>query len=357
MVSYEEVQASNSQIATTLPAGLVAVFIGGTSGIGEYTLKQFARHTKQPRVYIIGRSEDAGDRIRKECETLNPDGSFKFIKSDTSLICNVDELCRDIKAREKEINLLFMTIGTLDFYSSERLERDSLPLLTCSSDTSEGLRRSAALVHFARARFIQNFLPELQAANSIKRVVSVMAGTKEGAFDPEDINADRAGLIGARGHAASMVTMGMEVLARMAPDVSFVHDFPGPVKSGIGREMPGLLGVVLRTLAAVIGPLYNIPNDESGAYNLFFATSAKYPPRSDATSASGVTLGEHTSAARGTDGNIGSGMYSIDEKGESASAAVEQLLSEMRKSGTLEKLWTQTESEWHRITRFVKAPF
>ncbi|KAK5094043.1 hypothetical protein LTR70_005485 [Exophiala xenobiotica] len=341
MVSYEEVQASNSQIVTTLPAGLVAVFIGGTNGIGEYTLKQFARHTKQPRVYIIGRSEDAGDRIRKECETLNPNGSFKFTKSDTSLICNVDELCRVIKAREKEINLLFMTIGTLDFYSN----------------TSEGLRRSAALVHFARARFIQNFLPELQAAKSLKRVVSVMAGTKEGAFDPEDINADRAGLIGARGHAASMVTMGMEVLAQKAPDVSFVHDFPGPFKSGIGREMPGLLGVVLRTLAAVIGPLYNIPNAESGAYHLFFATSAKYPPRSDATSASGVTLGEHTSAARGTDGNIGSGMYSIDEKGKSASAAVEQLLSEMRKSGTLKKLWTQTESEWHRITGSIKAPF
>lgn len=289
--------------------------------------------------------------------TLNPDGSFRFIKSDTNLICNVDELCRDIKAREKEINLLFMTIGSLDFYSSEQPQSDSLPLLRSSLDTSEGLRRSAALVHFARARFIQNFLPELQAAKSLKRVVSVFAATKQGAFDPDDINADRVGLIGARCHAASMVTMGMEVLAQRAPDVSFIHDFPGPVKSGIGREMAGLLGVVVRTLAAVMGPLYNIPNDESGAYHLFFATSAKYPPRSDTTSASGVTLGEHASAARATDGNIGSGMYSIDEKGESASAAVEKLLSGMRKDGTLEKLWKHTESEWQRITGSVEASF
>lgn len=232
MVTYKEVQTSNSQIATTLPAGLVGVFIGGTNGIGEYTLKQFARHTKQPRVYIIGRSEDVGDRIRKECEALNPDGSFRFIKSDTSLICNVDELCRDIKAIEKEINLLFMTIGSLDFYSSERPQSDSLPLLRCSLDTSEGLRRSAALVHFARARFIQNFLPELQAAKSLKRVVSVFAATKEGAFDPDDINADRVGLIGARGHAASMVTMGMEVLAQRLLMFPLFMTFPVQLSPG-----------------------------------------------------------------------------------------------------------------------------
>lgn len=169
-----------------------------------------------------------------------------------------------------------MTIGTLDFYSSEHSQSKVSSLLTCGSDTSEGLPRWNALVHFARARFIQNFLPELQAAKTLKRAVSVFAATKEGAFDPGDINGERAGLSGGRGHAASMVTMGMEVLAPRAPDVSFIHDYPGPVKSGIGREMAGLLGVVVRTMATAIGPLFNIPHDESGAYHLFFATSARY---------------------------------------------------------------------------------
>jgi hypothetical protein len=43
MVSLTAVQASNSCIASSLPLGLVAIFVGATSGIGEYTLKQFAK--------------------------------------------------------------------------------------------------------------------------------------------------------------------------------------------------------------------------------------------------------------------------------------------------------------------------
>jgi short-subunit dehydrogenase len=86
MVSLPEVQSSNSRIATTLPPGLVAVFVGATNGIGETTLKQFAKHTRQPRVYFVGRSQEAGDRIAAECNALNSNGRYVFIKADTSLI-------------------------------------------------------------------------------------------------------------------------------------------------------------------------------------------------------------------------------------------------------------------------------
>jgi len=118
MVSYTAVQASNSTIKTALPADLIAVFVGGTNGIGEYTLKQFAQHTVRPRVYFVGRSQAAGDRIAEECSALNPTGVVTFIKRETSLIRNVDELCQELKSREKTINLLFLTTGTLDFYTS-----------------------------------------------------------------------------------------------------------------------------------------------------------------------------------------------------------------------------------------------
>jgi hypothetical protein len=37
MVSLSEVQSSNSQIASNFPSGLVAVFVGATSGIGFVT--------------------------------------------------------------------------------------------------------------------------------------------------------------------------------------------------------------------------------------------------------------------------------------------------------------------------------
>lgn len=95
------------------------------------------------------------------------------------------------------------------------------------ADTSEGLRLASALVHYSRARFIHNFLPELRAATSLKRVVSVFAATKEGTLYADDLNATKVPVIKARGHAASLVTIGMAKLAQQAPDVSFVHTFPG----------------------------------------------------------------------------------------------------------------------------------
>ena len=113
MVSPTEVQSSNSLIPSVLPPGLVAVFVGATSGIGETTLKQFAKYTHQPHVYFIGRSQEAGDRITAECKALNEEGEYVFIKADVSLIKVVDDICRDIKAKEQAINLLFQCQGTM----------------------------------------------------------------------------------------------------------------------------------------------------------------------------------------------------------------------------------------------------
>lgn len=113
MVSLPDVQSSNAQIAITLPAGLVAVFVGATNGIGEAALKEFARSARSPRAYFVGRSQDAAARITAECRQLNPEGEFTFIKSDVSLIRNVDAVCREIQSKEKTINILFLSCGTI----------------------------------------------------------------------------------------------------------------------------------------------------------------------------------------------------------------------------------------------------
>ena len=111
MVSLARVQSSNSLISSTLPPNLVAVFVGATSGIGEATLKQFAIHSHKPRVYFVGRSQDAANRIADECKALNSDGEYIFIKADVSLIRVVDTVCEEIKAKEKAINILFLSAG------------------------------------------------------------------------------------------------------------------------------------------------------------------------------------------------------------------------------------------------------
>lgn len=120
MVALDKVQQSNAQITTAYLTGLVAVFAGATAGIGETSLREFARHTLKPRIYIIGRSQEACDRLDGDLKTINPEGQYIFIRSDVSLLRNVDDVCRQIRDKESAINVLFMSQGTLNFSKREK---------------------------------------------------------------------------------------------------------------------------------------------------------------------------------------------------------------------------------------------
>lgn len=121
MVTQITAQASNAKIASNLPAGMVAVFVGGTNGIGEHALKRFAQHTKSPKIYLVGRSKDAANRIIAACEKLNPGGEYIFIQADIGLLQNVCGVCDQILAKEESINLLFQTQGGLQMDSKSQI--------------------------------------------------------------------------------------------------------------------------------------------------------------------------------------------------------------------------------------------
>ena len=53
MVHIDTIRESNARGKKL--SGLVAVFVGGTGGIGESTAKEFFKRTTKPRAYIIGR--------------------------------------------------------------------------------------------------------------------------------------------------------------------------------------------------------------------------------------------------------------------------------------------------------------
>jgi len=112
MVTLASVQASNAQVSS-LPPGLVAVFIGATSGIGETALKQFAKYARQPRIYFVGREQAVADRMVSELTDMDPEAQYTFIKADVSLIKVVDDVCKQIESKEKAVNLLFLTPGTM----------------------------------------------------------------------------------------------------------------------------------------------------------------------------------------------------------------------------------------------------
>ncbi|KAJ5612471.1 Short-chain dehydrogenase/reductase SDR [Penicillium lagena] len=352
MVSLSEVQASNAQIATSLPPGLVAVFVGATSGIGESTLKEFARNARQPRVYFVGRSQDAGNRIKAECRQLNPEGEFIFIKADCSLIKAVDEVCREIKNKENAINLLFLSCGTAMFHTGTHC--DSLQLVFDANEdpkeTSEEMHIPVAIGYYARTRFALNLLPLLREATSLRRVVSVLAGGKEGAIDPEDFQIRKLSLLAARAHLVSMTDLALEVLAQRAPEVSFIHDYPGAVKTGLGKDTSNIYVSIMGVFLFLFGWLFCIPIKEAGERHLFLATSAKYPARVADKSIKVVPVAGDVQIAVGTDGESGSGVYSVNWDGEGTKAKVVGILAKLRRQGMDTQVWEHTVGEFKRIT-------
>ncbi|RAL03222.1 uncharacterized protein BO80DRAFT_377127 [Aspergillus ibericus CBS 121593] len=333
MVVLAKVQSSNTQIATSLPEGIVALFVGATNGIGEATLKQFAKHTKRPRVYFVGRSQDAGQRIAAECRALNPDGEYIFIAADISLLNRVDDVCHEIKSKESSVNLLFLSPG----------------ISAIHQETSEGLRKITSLLYYSRIRFILNLLPLLQHATGLRRVISVGAGGSEGPIDTADFEGRMAPAAFFRGHITSMTTLTLETLAKQVPAVSFINGHPGPVKTGLMREADNIRMWIVWLVLLLFHRWVCVPLTESGDRHLFLTTSAKYPARQGDD---GVPMPEGVSVARGVDGKAGSGVYSVKWDGESADNVIE-ILDLLREKGVREIVWRYTESQFKRITGVV----
>jgi FlaA1/EpsC-like NDP-sugar epimerase len=124
MVNLSQVHSELATITRYGP-GLVAVFVGGTSGIGESTAREFARYSEKPRIYIVGRSEEQGSKLVSEFKALNAGADTKFIKSDVSLIKNVDKVCEEIKKQEEKVNLLFLSAGMLTMDGRKGIKLDS----------------------------------------------------------------------------------------------------------------------------------------------------------------------------------------------------------------------------------------
>lgn len=112
MVNIADVRNSNTSFMGK-PPGMVALFVGGTSGIGKGTLKQLSKYANAPRVYIVGRSKSSITPLLKELQDLNPQGTFTFIESQISLIKNVDKVCEEIKEKEQKMDLIFLSPGYL----------------------------------------------------------------------------------------------------------------------------------------------------------------------------------------------------------------------------------------------------
>lgn len=118
MGTIAEAKAANAYLSTKYTE-LTAVFFGATSGIGEGTLRAFAKHIPNPTVFVVGRSETAASPLLAGLRETNPKGTFTFIEGDVSLIRGCDRVCEEVKRRTSKINILFQSQGYVSYNGRE----------------------------------------------------------------------------------------------------------------------------------------------------------------------------------------------------------------------------------------------
>jgi NAD(P)-dependent dehydrogenase (short-subunit alcohol dehydrogenase family) len=123
MVKLSQIRASNTQNASS-SAPRIALFVGGTSGIGKITLAEIAKLGTDFKAYVIGRKQS--ERAFKIfSEELPETANIVWVEGEASLLSDVKRICDHIKTLESSIDLLFLTTGYAPFGG-----RESTPLTT-----------------------------------------------------------------------------------------------------------------------------------------------------------------------------------------------------------------------------------
>lgn len=272
MVSDKDIRASNALInGATAPR--VAVFVGGTSGIGQLTVKALVATGTSVRIYLIGRQSSA-ERMRtfiEQLHTINPDAEVIWTEGQIALLADTKRICDVIKSKESRVDLLFLSAGYAPFGAR--------------NETSEGIEVTQSLEYYSRILFIQHLLPLLDRSEA-PRVISVLGGGLERAsLDLDDLDLKKPGNFGAlkaQPQFLTMNTIALEKLANDAPNVTFIHSWPGWVNTGNARrgaEPNSIMAWFVRLILEPIIGLFAINDDVSGQRYLFQSTSAAFGGR------------------------------------------------------------------------------
>jgi NAD(P)-dependent dehydrogenase (short-subunit alcohol dehydrogenase family) len=156
----------------------VAVFVGGTSGIGRAMAEVFGRFTQgKSDIIIVGRNKDAAESIFSSVPRPSDKACKReFIQCDATRIKNVQNAAAEILTHHQKINFLILSPGILTLKGRD--------------ETEEGLDTKLALHYYSRWKFIKDLLPSLVKASQAgedAKVFSVLAAGKGGAIDLNDL--------------------------------------------------------------------------------------------------------------------------------------------------------------------------
>jgi NAD(P)-dependent dehydrogenase (short-subunit alcohol dehydrogenase family) len=325
MVSYKEIKASNALINdSTVPR--VAVFVGGTSGIGQLTVRALVTTGASMRIYLVGRkcSEERTKAFIKELHVVNAKAEVIWTEGEVALLAETKRVCKVIKSKESHIDLLFLTTGYAPF--GDR------------SETAEGIEITQSLTYYLKVLFILHLLPLLSKAES-PRVVGVLHGGLESTrVDLDDLDLKKPGNFGvtkAHFQYGTMNTLALEKLAGENPSITFIHSSPGLVDTGnVRRGLDDPNSIKAWLIWLFLEPLirlFSFSDEESAQRHLFQCTSAVYGGRGVAWNGNpGVNSW----------GKSENGLFLMNSKCDCTPNA--KVLSLLRKEA-LGKIWTHTE--------------
>ena len=326
-VSLADVRANNTSLSSANPSGPTAVVVGGTAGIGLGTLQALTRQTASPTIYIVGRSPTKLASLIDELQKLNGNATLIPIHAaDLTKVADAEAAAAEIAKQVKQIDLLVMSPGYVTFAG-----RDEHP--------TEGIDKLTAVRYYSRMAFVMGLKDALQAAPA-PRVVSVLAGGKEGVLWKEDLLLREAGHYGvgiAGGAAASMNSLFFEELSTMEgwERCIFVHVFPGAVSTGL--EIGGLgavAGFLLKWIARPIIYWIGYTQEEVGERVLFVGTSGRFRRLQKGVS------GEGSLVEKGSNGTVGSGVYLV--QANTGAVAPPKEMVKLREEGMAKVVYDHT---------------
>ncbi|KAG6827009.1 hypothetical protein H0H92_013593 [Tricholoma furcatifolium] len=239
----------------------VAIFVGGTSGIGQGITEAFARHTKgNAHIVIIGRNRAAAESIISQFPKPTDGAKYthEFVQCDVTLMRNVESVTQDLLSRIPKINFLVMSPGYMTMKGRD--------------ESDEGLDKKLAVHYYSRWKFINNLLPALrraQEAGEDSKVLSVLATGKGGEIDLDDLGLKKT--FSPANCAAAAPTYNDLMLQEFSarnPGIAFAHAYPGIVRTPLysSADTAMLRGVLKVTMAAVYP--FSTSLQETGEYML-----------------------------------------------------------------------------------------